>query len=220
MYKFLVMTALVANVCGESSAEHHARLSEEQKGQVVCALAAFNTITAKEVIYVSTPITSGKRLYDYMEAKGFATIEEAKKDWKGFVLNVITPNIEESERTSAKFALETDGAVIAPTAFEKRFHGNRVGTWGQDTFMSMWLALLEEHVTHLVMLDGWHYSNGASEEYVQAVKKGILITDAGGNKITLDQGVQLLQKALDDIHGRDLKAPVLVEVLAELMNLG
>jgi len=204
-------------------AKRDATISEERMLQIKSALAAFGSIKAKRIVYISSPITSGKRLYDYMDAHGYRTIEEAKNDWDQFFRSVMLPNIEEGAKTSTLLAGQIDGVVIAPTSFENQ----KVRTWGQNEFMSMWLSVIEEKVTEIVMLDGWQYSNGSSEEYLWAVlmqhgltsRTNIEIVDAKGDKITLEQGREYLSDALVDMQRRGIKATVTEEVLSILSNL-
>lgn len=200
-------------------------LPDEHKLQVQFALGAFGCVMAKNVMYISVPVTSGKRLYDYMDAKGFKTPEEAKKDRAEFFRNVIQPNIEEGVQLSQDWAKKIDGAVIAPAEFEK-CRGLKGTKWGQDAFMGMWLGVIDDKVTTMVMTDGWQYSDGAGEEYLQAVlmkmgrrgRNDIEILDARGSPLTLEQGVQLLSDAFNDLHARGLNPRNMAATLSRLIE--
>jgi hypothetical protein len=160
-----------------------------------------------------------------MDAKGFKTPEEAKKDRGEFFKNVISPNIEEGVQLSRDWAQKIDGAVIAPAEFEK-CRGLKGTKWGQDAFMGMWLGAIDEKVTVMVMTDGWQYSDGAGEEYLQAVlmkmgrrgRNDIEILDARGAELTLEQGVQLLANAFQDLHARGLNPRNMAATLARLIE--
>jgi hypothetical protein len=86
---------------------------------------------------------------------------------------------------------------------------------------------MEEKVTHIVMLDGWQYSNGASEEFLQAVRMQnglsvrteMIIMDARGEVLTADQGIELIVAALEDIHRRGLRADALEKTLDSLVEI-
>lgn len=200
-------------------------LPDDHKLQVQFALGAFGCVMADKIVYVSVPVTSGKRLYEYMDKNGFKTPEEAKKDRKAFFDNVISANIEEGVNLSKAWAKKTAGAVIAPAEFEK-CRGLKGAKWGQDAFMGMWLGVIDDKVTTMVMTDGWQYSDGAGEEYLQAVlmkmgrraRNDVEILDAQGNEVTLEKGVQLLWDAFEDLRARGLKPRNMAQTLACLIS--
>jgi hypothetical protein len=201
-------------------------LPAEHRLQALFALAAFGTLKAKKVAYISVPITSGPRLYDYMTEKGFRTPEEAKKDHAAFFEHVVEPNLEQGVKGSDAWARKIDGAVIAPAEFEGRLRRQGAIDWGQDDFMGMWIPLVDEKVTHMIMLDGWQYSNGSGEEYLQAVlmqmgrakRSNIEILDEKGQAIPLDKGIGLIAEAFKNIHSRGLVPRNMAETLALLIE--
>ncbi len=197
-------------------------ISEENKKQIQSALTAFGSLKAKEVVYISSPISSGKRLYDYMDACKCSTLEEAKKDWNEFFACVMLPNIEDGEDLSKALAEKSEGVVIAPTSFENK----NVKSWRQNEYMSMWISVIDRHVNRLVMIDGWEYSNGSSEEFMWAAlmqmgfssRKNIEIVDARGEILTLDQGLNLLSNALADMQKRGFQAKTIENVITMLLE--
>lgn len=207
-------------------AKHNACISDDCKIQIQCALCAFNALKTGQIAYVSTPITSGKRLYDYMYSCGYKTRLNAEADRDAFFQHVIIPNIENSNRMVAAVSLQFDGAVIAPSAFESGFHCEKKLPWGQDEFMSMWLSLIEQKVTRMIMLDGWPYSNGSCEEYLLsaamqmgfAFRSDIQITDQSGGPLNIDQGIVLLYEAFKDLHNHGFEPVVIAETLSALFE--
>lgn len=201
-------------------------LPNEHKLQAQFALAAFSTLKAENIAYISVPITSGQRLYDYMEAKGFKTADEAKADHDAFFKNVVEPNLAQGVKGSDEWVHKLDGAVIAPAEFEKRLRIQKAINWGQDAFMGMWVPLIDEKVTHMVMLDGWQYSNGSGEEYLQAVlmqmgrrpRSNIDIVDAKGREIPLSEGIRLVAEAFIDLTARGLKPRNMAETIGILLE--
>jgi hypothetical protein len=201
-------------------------LPEDHKLQTQFALAAFSTLKADEIIYISEPITSGKRLYAYMDKKGFKTLEEAQADSAAFFKYVVEPNIAAALKVSDAWDKKAEGTVIATVNFEKKLRAHNTD-WGQDAFMGMWIPLIKEKVTHMVMVNGWQYSNGAGEEYLQAVlmqmgrggrRSRIDITDAKGKPIALDQGIELLMEAFRELRRRGLKTRNIAETIAKLIE--
>lgn len=201
-------------------------LPDDNKVQIQFTLAAFTTMKAKEMAYISVPITSGRRLYQYMQEKGFKTQAEAKTDRKAFYENVMGPNFASALAQSAAWTEKIDGAVIAPAEFEKRLHKNGIYHWGQDDYMGMWTQLINDKITHMVMTDGWEYSNGCGEEYLQAVlmqmgrckRTDMKILDGEGNALPLDKGIRQLSDAFIELHARGIKARNMAETLSLLIE--
>lgn len=87
--------------------------------------------------------------------------------------------------------------------------------------MSMWLSVIENSVTRIVMIDGWEYSNGAAEEFLWAIlmqqgctsRANIEIFDEKGEPLTLERGKLLLRNALADMRQRGLTAKTLEDVI-------
>lgn len=194
--------------------------------QLQMAIAAFGCIDADNIIYISTPVTTGRRMYDYMEQCGFKTPDEARVDRAAFYQNVIAPNIEASLTWAKTWRTKIKGAAIAPAEFEKCRALDEV-EWSQDAFMGMWLTLIDTKATSMVMQDGWAYSNGAGEEYLHAVcmqmglreRSNIVITDTDGRTITLDEGIRTLANAFKDLHSKNIAPMQLARTLARLLLL-
>ena len=201
-------------------------LTDEHKLQAQFALAAFATIKAKNVGYVSIPITSGRRLYDYIEEKGFHSVEEARADHAAFFRNVMTPNFQDGIRVSNDWASRLDGAIVAPVEFEKHLRSHSQIDWGQDDFMGMWIPLIKEKITQMIMINGWEYSNGSGEEYLQAAlmqmgrgdRSNITVNDEQGKPINLEKGIKLLADSFIDVTQRGIKARNMAETLGIILE--
>ena len=204
-------------------------LPPEQKLQAQFALAAFATIKARNVTYVSVPITSGPQLYAFMDQHGFKTQDEAKKDRPVFLREVIEPNMARGVAGAQRWAEKPATAVIAPAEFDGALYrawGAGVH-WGPNDFMGMWVPLIDEKVTNMAMLKGWEYSNGCGEEYLTAVlmqmgrrpRSNITIVDGEeGQTIPLDKGISLMAGAFKDILSRGIRPRNMAETLGILLE--
>ncbi len=201
-------------------------LPREHSLQLQLAIAAFGCIDADSIVYISTPVTTGKRLYEYMKKKGLKTPDAAKADKEEFYKNVISLNIQDSLAWAKIWRTKTKGAIIAPAEFEKcRALGDI--KWSQDAFMGMWLTLIDNKATALIMQDGWVYSDGAAEEYLQAIcmqaglrqRNNIHVMDTAGRQINLDEGIISLAEAFKDLHQRGLSPERLAKTLTRLLLL-
>lgn len=182
---------------------------------------AYDSIMATSITYVSTPITSGAVLYAAMDAAGITSVDEFKRDAGAFRAAVMEPNIAAADVVARRMAL-LGGAVIAPAAFEARSLG-----WSQDDYMGLWLDVIERRATRLAMVDGWQYSNGGAEEYLQALlmqadrrdRTDVSIVDANGDAIDHLTAVRLLADAVADLMGRGFEPTVLARTLHRCISL-
>lgn len=182
---------------------------------------AYDSVMGSSITYVSTPITSGAILYEAMDAAGVTSVEELKRDAAHFRAVVMDPNIAAADAVARRMA-ELGGAVIAPAAFEARSLG-----WSQDDYMGLWLDVIERRATRLAMVDGWHYSNGGAEEYLQALlmqgdrrdRTDIAIVDARGSVLDHLAGIRLLADAVADLLGRGFEPTVLARTLHRCVTL-
>lgn len=228
---FCILGVISTPLHGESSPtlvqKHEAYLNQESLFQVQCALAAYRTLKADQIWYVSSPITSGKRLYDFMDNFHYASLEEARAHKTEFTQHVILPNIEEAEMMGRSISRQINGVVISPTSFEGQFRKQIASQWSDHTFMALWLSFIETKVTHIIMLDGWEYSNGASEEFLLAslIQQGfynrlpIKILDARANPLSLRQGISLLENSIKEIEKHNISCPILHETINCLCEL-
>lgn len=183
--------------------------------EITVVESAYDSVLCKDFTYVSTPITSGAILYKALDDAGLKDLDLLRQDKAYFYQHVIKPNIDAAELV-AHTMLSLGGAVIAPAAFEAKSLG-----WGQDEYMGLWLDTIERKATRLAMVDGWEYSNGGCEEYLQALlmqagrrdRNTIAIVDAQGKTIRHDTALQLMSSAITNLLNRGFTPITLIRVL-------
>ena len=187
----------------------------ERVREVMVVGSAYDSVLASDFTYVSTPITSGAALYRAMDAVGVSTLEELRRDKELFRSLVMDVNMAAAEKV-AHAMLSFGGAVIAPAAFEARSLD-----WDQDAYMGLWLDTIERKATRIAMVDGWEYSNGGAEEYLQALlmqagrrdRNDIEIVDARGDVLMHADALMLLAAAVDDLATRGFEPVTLLRTL-------
>jgi hypothetical protein len=187
----------------------------ERIREITVVESAYDSVLCADFTYVSTPITSGVILYNALQASGLSTLEELRKDKDQFYHQVIQPNIKAAETVALKM-LDFGGAVIAPAAFEAKSLG-----WGQDEYMGLWLDTIERKATRLAMVDGWEYSNGGCEEYLQALlmqagrrdRNNISIVDAKGEVIPHGVALEKIALAIKTLVKLKFTPTILIRVL-------
>lgn len=183
--------------------------------EVAAVGSAYESVLCADFTYVSTPITSGAALYRAMDKAGATDPDAFRRDRARFSSEVLLPNLAAAEAVATTM-LAFGGAVIAPAAFEARSLG-----WGQDEYMGLWLDTIERKATRIAMVDGWEYSNGGAEEYLQALlmqagrrdRNDIDVVDARGERIPHLAAIELLAAAISDLVSRGFRPTTLATVL-------
>jgi len=195
-------------------------IPEERVKEVLTVLTAFHAVQGLHH-YVSTPITSGHRLY---EAARIIGSEVAKLKGTEIAKETFQMNI-----SGAKSLLKTlyffqgDKKIISPAAFD----ASKLN-WGQGEYMFLWLSLISDKVSHIHFDANWEYSNGCIEEFTYAVEcnrglRGkrlheILFTEEGDRVFSVQEGRHRIELAIRDILRNERIAPVHKSILDRLNN--
>lgn len=200
-----------------------ANSTKEMKDSIEIVLSAYRSVVG-DLTYVSMPITSGKKMYEILKSLGLKSQDELKtKMGNDFIYEqLIKPNIKTGTRSAEEVAKVNVGPVIAPAYFEARKQ-----RWNQDEYMAMWLAMIEEKVNRVVLLDGWEFSNGGSEEYLHSVqmqagfrsRTNMEIVSQDMKGVTLDKGTTLIGAALEKLHDQGCRSETLVDVFRSLVTV-
>lgn len=160
--------------------------------------------------YLSTPVTSGKWLYDQNRKVPFDEL---------IAYNYIEANKFLDEMSDIEnLLLPSD---LTPTLNFK---------WAQDHFQALWLTVIAEKAKNVYMNDGWEFSNGCTEELVHTFQlrlgiprhkdilffntkekesdsilrmKNIKIYDRNRNEISIDQAIESLNNSIPYIAAKN-----------------
>ncbi len=119
-------------------------------------------VDGRNVVYMSVPITSGRREVALMDELGLRSParlrEEHVERWRHDVLG---PN----EQDAVAWSSATRRAAWLPAQFivvdPSRIN---VKGWDQDDYNRFWVRLMADHVRYLVASPGWAFSRGARTE--------------------------------------------------------
>ncbi len=173
-------------------------------------------INAKELGYISCPITSGKLYYDLLrENNGFFPSQVRTA--------AMARNFELHNAHFKKWRESIDIPLLFPASFKPAWQ-----RWEQEDFQALWLTIIAEKATRLYMSEGWQYSTGASEEFTHAYQlrlgmprsgthffyntlessvkelermRSIAVLDHEGNELSLEKGLGLIDDAVEYITG-------------------
>lgn len=167
--------------------------------QVELLLSAFASVVEPHTaIYVSTPLTTGRRALEWHSANGTASPPD-----DSFRAKVIDRN----RRDAANFVhrlRETEARVtIDPTALPD------VPEWQQADYRYFWGRVIERYAARVVFRDGWQYSSGCAYEFLVAHRLGLDVRDEHENGLPQDRGRQMIEDAASEAESQGVSAAFL-----------
>lgn len=153
-------------------------------------LEAFEAAGAEAgVVYVTVPITSGRREFALLHELDCSRDRLRTQFRDRWLDEVVRPNEEDArlyvQQVRSTFACRL---VIDPS----RLH---VAEWTQDDFDKLWTTLIERHGRVMVVTPEWAFSRGARLEVALALSLGIPMSDPWGNSLTRSDLAAMLQQA-------------------------
>ncbi len=164
-----------------------------QKNKIIDTVLACmrSAITKDKVVYVSTPITSGKRYLKYKMSKSKNYI--GKQHDRELKRAVITPNIKHARKKINEISGKLHQIqIINPTAIE-------VNEWTQEDYACFWKGVINNFVDQIVFLNEWQYSNGCSFEFFTAVEKRIPVFSENLEPLSKAEGIGMISDAIQEI---------------------
>ncbi|HYN19491.1 MAG TPA: DUF4406 domain-containing protein, partial [Thermoanaerobaculia bacterium] len=163
-------------------------------------------------IYGSSELTTGKRLHTLFREHGVRARTELKQmiGGEGFQRLVWVPNVEEATAFARELHHRLGGElVITPAPLISP-------GWTQPEFLAFWETVIRTRCKAVYFGDDWEYSNGCAFEFAVAHDAGIPTYDAGGESLTLEQGVEKIVAAVAELEAEGFDASKLRESLARL----
>ena len=159
----------------------------------------------RKILYVSTPVTGGFRLYQFLEGKGKKSVRELDPaDNAEFVSQVIEKNCAAADELAQSLRRE-DTLVVDPSRLA-------VNRWQQAEYLNHWLDVVRI-ASGLVMQDGWELSEGCVHEARTAFSLGIPVYDARGEQLTRESALSRLEDSVERVRQAGFNPPDLEDVL-------
>jgi len=173
-----------------------------------------SVIDGRTAVYLSAPITSGKRLSDWqaqrnenLDTSHLAYRDEHRRE-------VIEPNRAHAQSLAQELRRVWPKVLIDPTAVTD------LPGWTQDDYRHLWARVIERYVDTIVFTDGWQYSNGCGYEFLTAQRSGARTLAEDQRPLTPEEGEQLIRAAISELRAQAFSSLFLEQVVEELAKLG
>jgi hypothetical protein len=168
------------------------------------------------VIYASSELTSGLRLYEELQKYSLKTGDELKKQlgkpW--YEAHIWDPNVQSAIEfaEAIRATLQDDTIVITPAPFS-------AAGWSQSEYLAFWEQLLRTRVKSVRFNAHWQFSNGCTFEFAVAEDAGLPAFDHAGSVLPRKTGIQLIESAIRRLESQGFDASKLRENLERLLAI-
>lgn len=168
-----------------------------------------------EIVYISTPINTGKRFINWYNSVGKNLEENVTEFCKERTKNVVNPNVK-NVKTYIERNLQIKGKVIIdPTTLE-----NEKLQWEQKDFYRFWDRVIKDLVDEIIFLEGWEYSVGCCHEYLSAIESNIKIYKHNMKKLSFKEAKQKMVKSIDLYKSHKMDDGITIKsILYKLLNI-
>lgn len=179
------------------------RLQQEQRilTDIRGTVNTFNCVLG-EVTYASSPLTTGKRMYNLFEKHGVTTVEALKQviTPEGYVEQVLQANIREGIEFGNEIVRRGSACVIVPGVYFRN-------GWTQEHYMSLWNQVIVNFAKRIDFNDEYQYSTGCVTEFLIGLENGKVLAQRDGSVIDPKHEVARIALAIEDVDriGVDVK---------------
>ncbi len=174
-----------------------------------------SVVSNRSAVYVSTPITSGRRFADWSSGRDLEVDLSHPETYQEFLREVLEPNSAHARKVIRSVRNLFPKALIDPTALKD------IEGWIQDDYRVLWAKVIEQYASTVLFLDGWQYSNGCAYEFLVAnrLKPRPSILSEDLQPLTCEDGIKSIKSAVFDLQTSKLPTDFLQKVLMELLKL-
>jgi hypothetical protein len=168
------------------------------------------------VIYASSELTTGLRLYEELRKYNLKTADELEeqlgKPW--YQAHIRDPNVQSAIEfaEAIRSTLRDDTIVITPAPFF-------AAGWRQPEYLAFWELLLRTRVKSVRFNTNWQFSNGCTFEFAVAEDAGLPTFDQNGSPLPRKAGIELIETAIQRLESHGFDASKLRENLDRLLAI-
>jgi hypothetical protein len=175
-----------------------------------------SVIVGRSAVYVSAPITSGRRLAQWLASRNVEFDPSHPESYAEFQREVLEPNCEHAQDIISNLRKKFPNVVIDPTALKD------IEGWTQNDYRDLWGKVIEQYAKTVVFIDGWQYSNGCSYEFLVSYQSASdqcpLVLNENLKPLTLEQGLILIRAAINELKEAELPTEFLERVVEQLAS--
>jgi len=175
-----------------------------------------SVVVGRSAVYVSAPITSGKRLAKWLSSRNVEFDPSHPESAAEFQREVLEPNCEHARDIISNLRKKFPNAVIDPTALKD------IDGWTQNDYRYLWAKVIEQYATTVVFIDGWQYSNGCSYEFLVSYQSSNdhcpLVLNENLKPLSLEKGLMLIREAISEMKEAGLSTEFLERVAEQLAS--
>lgn len=167
-------------------------------------------LAEKNIIYISSAISSGKNFIDWYKTKGSKI--NCKKEYNDHhYKEVIKPNSDKILQIASDLHASLKETVVEPASFV-------MNDWTQDDYLYYWSEIINRHAYKIVFIDGWFYSKGCIYEYLIGLNKGIELLDNNLNPINKCWAIQQIKNSINEYEVIGINTDLQRKILNEIIN--
>lgn len=154
-------------------------------------------IGSDRVIYLSGPISTGRRFVDAVSLGSARALA-----------GVVRDNSRDLLLVAERLRKERQAIVIEPSSLE-------VTDWSQGDYHALWERFIRSHVRTVAFMPGWEYSIGCIAEYRRAIRSGIATESVSGSPLSPGDALAALKAAAVGVRAVKAKHERLAALLSK-----
>ncbi|MBV9771176.1 MAG: hypothetical protein JOZ32_16510 [Bryobacterales bacterium] len=166
------------------------------------------------VIYASSELTSGSRLFEALGKNDVKTSTDLKKKlgepW--YRANIFDANVKSALdfAEAIRATLHDNTIVITPAPFS-------AAGWTQAEYLAFWESLLRSRVKSVWFNISWQFSTGCTFEFAVAQDQGLPTFDHSGAALSRKAGIELIRSAILQMDSQGFDSSPLRDNLERLV---
>lgn len=183
--------------------------------QVIAMLGILRSVIEgnNNSVYVSIPLTSGKRFLDYYSSNYLEKSKNCNNQDKNFITTLIDSNKNSAKEIVKQLRSRFSETLINPLALPD------IEGWEQDDYRDFWGRVVERYAKTVICTKDWNYSSGCIYEFLIAKQNNIQTTDENSAFISIQEGINLIKKAVGEMKNSKMPSHFLENVINSLTKI-
>lgn len=151
----------------------------------------------QQIIYASSPITTGKRMYNFFRKHKVGSVAELDKiDPAVYVEKIRKPNLVDGLMFGRDLRKLGYTSVIIPGVFFAE-------GWTQEHYISLWEQIIIKYADAVHFNKDWQYSDGCVTEFLIALQHNKKLWE-GKKMLDPKDGLKKIKKAIEELDKKGI----------------